>query len=207
MSQRNVGIAVASVFLFFLLFLEFTISKQPDTQVPPGEVGGVQTAESLGPAPSPTATVPPPTHSSTPTQTPSPRKTVKVTRVVDGDTIQIDSGETVRYIGMDTPESVDPRKGVQCFAKEATEKNTALVLGKTVELEHDISKTDRYGRLLAYVWLNDLMVNEYLVRQGYAFARTFPPDVKYQLPLLKAEAAAQQEKKGLWGDVCISPPV
>lgn len=205
MSQKKVLLAATSIFLFFLFFLEFTISTQPDTQVPTGEVGGVQTTVFPTPSASPTATVPSPTHSSTPIQTPSARKTVKVTRVVDGDTIKIDSGQTVRYIGIDTPESVDPRKGVQCFAKEASVKNTALVLGKTVELEQDISATDRYGRLLAYVWVHDVMVNEYLVREGYAFARTFPPDVKYQLPLAEAEAAARQEQKGLWGDVCVNP--
>lgn len=81
----------------------------------------------------------------------------KVVRVIDGDTIEIEGGDRVRYIGIDTPETVDPRKPVQCYGQEASNKNKELVEGKTVELEKDVSETDKYGRLLRYVWLGDML--------------------------------------------------
>ncbi len=132
----------------------------------------------------------------------------RVTRVIDGDTIQIDTGDTVRYIGIDTPETNHPRKGVECFGKEAKLKNTALVLSQFVRLEKDISETDRYGRLLRYVFLesdskSELFINEALARQGYARVATYPPDIKYQDLFLEAEQAARQNKRGLWSkDTC-----
>ena len=77
--------------------------------------------------------------------------TVLVTRVIDGDTIQVETSETVRYIGIDTPEIVHPDKPVECFGQQAANKNKELVLGKSVTLEKDVSETDRYGRLLRVV--------------------------------------------------------
>lgn len=127
---------------------------------------------------------------------------VKVTRVVDGDTIEIETGEKLRYIGVNTPESVDPRRPVQCYGKEASAKNKELVEGKLVRLEKDVSNTDKYGRLLRYVWLGDTMINEQLVREGYAQVDTFPPDVKYKSRFVAAEQLAQKENKGLWGSAC-----
>lgn len=129
---------------------------------------------------------------------------VKVKRVIDGDTIEIESGQKVRYIGIDTPELHDPRKSVQCFAKESMEKNKQLVEGKNVKLEKDVSETDKYGRLLRYVFIDQtgttsaLFVNEYLVREGFAYAATFPPDVKYVNLFLKAQQEARENRKGLW---------
>jgi micrococcal nuclease len=124
---------------------------------------------------------------------------VLVTRVVDGDTIEIEGGQKVRYIGIDTPEIADPRKPVQCFAKEASNKNKELVEGKRVRLEKDVSETDKYGRLLRYVYVGDTFVNEILVKEGYAFSSTYPPDVKYQSLFQAAEKEAQQAGRGLWG--------
>lgn len=123
---------------------------------------------------------------------------VLVTRVIDGDTVEIEGGEKVRYIGIDTPETVDPRKPVQCYGKEASDKNKELVEGKEVKLEKDISETDKYGRLLRYVWLGDILVNEYLVKEGYAQVSTYPPDVKYQDRFLAAQREARENKRGLW---------
>lgn len=128
----------------------------------------------------------------------------RVTKVVDGDTVELATGERVRYIGIDTPESVDPRKPVQCFAREAAERNKQLVLGKPVRLEKDISQTDRYGRLLRYVYVTneageEVFINETLVREGYAFASSFPPDIKYQAVFKEAEREARDNKLGLWG--------
>ncbi len=129
-------------------------------------------------------------------------KLVTVVSVVDGDTIKIEGGEVVRYIGMNTPETVAPRRPVECFGKEASAKNKELVQGKTVELEKDISERDTYGRLLRYVWIGDMLLNEYLVREGFAQVSTYPPDVKYAERLLAAQRLAVEEKKGMWGGEC-----
>ncbi|PIP57418.1 nuclease, partial [Candidatus Woesebacteria bacterium CG22_combo_CG10-13_8_21_14_all_39_10] len=118
-----------------------------------------------------------------PTETPvlsAVSESFKVTRVVDGDTIEIEGGEKVRYLGIDTPETVDPRKPVQCFGIEASKKNKELVEGKTVRLEKDITDRDRYSRLLRYVWVDDIFVNLELVKQGFASSYAYPPDIKYQ---------------------------
>ncbi len=136
---------------------------------------------------------------------PANSTTAKVSRVVDGDTIELSTGEKVRYIGIDTPETVDRRKPVQCFGKEAARANTSLVAGKTVRLEKDVSDKDQYGRLLRYVFLPaqkpgqaDLFVNDFLVREGFATAATFPPDVKYAELFLAAQKEAQAYNRGLW---------
>jgi len=130
-----------------------------------------------------------------------PKYKARVVTVVDGDTIEIEGGIRVRYIGIDTPETVDPRKPVQCFGKEASAKNEELVGGKEVKLEKDVSETDKDGRLLRYVWVGDLLVNEYLVKEGYAQVSTYPPDVKYKDRFLAAQREAKENKRGLW-DAC-----
>lgn len=123
---------------------------------------------------------------------------VVVQRVVDGDTIVLVDGRTVRYIGIDTPETKHPTKGVQCFGPEASSKNSQLVLGKTIQLEKDVSETDRYGRLLRYVWLEGRLINEQLVAEGYAQASSYPPDIARQQQLLQAEKNAREANLGLW---------
>ena len=137
------------------------------------------------------------------------RQRAQVVRVVDGDTIRVsvDGREaTVRYIGIDTPETVDPRGPVECFGREASDQNSRLVAGRGVELEKDVSETDSFGRLLRYVYVGDLMVNEELVRNGYAHAVTYPPDVKYQDRLRALEAEAREKGVGLWAPgACASP--
>lgn len=133
-----------------------------------------------------------------------------MTRVVDGDTIDVlIAGTTyrVRYIGVDTPETVDPRTDVQCYGREASERNHRLVEGKTVLLEKDISEIDKYGRLLRYVWVDGEMVNAALVRDGYAMAISYPPDVKYQELFAGLQQQAREAGLGLWGPVCIPTPV
>jgi micrococcal nuclease len=123
---------------------------------------------------------------------------VRVVRVVDGDTIEISGGEKVRYIGINTPESVDPRKEVECFGKEAAVENKKLVEGKTVRLEKDVSDRDKYGRRLRYVYVDNIFVNDYLVANGFAQVATYPPDVKYTDLLFRSEAKARSEQVGLW---------
>lgn len=135
-------------------------------------------------------------------QIPTPTEDLsRVTRVIDGDTIEVDingSVYRVRYIGIDTPETVHPSKPQECFGKEAGEKNRQLVEGKLVRLEKDVSETDVYGRLLRYVWVGDTFVNDYLVRQGYAYASTYPPDVKYAEQFVEAQREAVENSRGLW---------
>ncbi|MBI4100639.1 thermonuclease family protein [Candidatus Microgenomates bacterium] len=144
-----------------------------------------------------------PTPTLTPTKSSSfslsaQRQKAQVARVIDGDTIELSDGNRVRYIGIDTPETVDPRKSIQCFGREASNKNNELVLGKDVELEKDISETDKYGRLLRYIYIDDLFINDYLVRQGFAHASSYPPDIKYQDQLRQAEQEARENGRGLW---------
>ncbi len=122
-----------------------------------------------------------------------------VIRVIDGDTIELNTGEKVRYIGINAPELHHPQKGVEYFAREAYEANRRMVEGKRIRLEFDVEKRDRYGRLLAYVYVDDIMVNEWLVANGYAQVATFPPNVRYAERFRKLEAEARRLKIGLWG--------
>ncbi|MBI4064800.1 thermonuclease family protein [Candidatus Gottesmanbacteria bacterium] len=131
----------------------------------------------------------------------------RVIRVIDGDTIEIEGGRRVRYIGIDTPETVDPRKPVECFGREAAGENRRLVEGKEVRLEKDISDTDRYGRLLRYVSINNQMINDVLVRQGFAHASSYPPDIKYQEQLRDAQREARENGRGLWAGCITSAPL
>jgi len=140
----------------------------------------------------------------------SPPKTILpeaffVTKVIDGDTIVLENGQKVRYIGIDTPELHHPKKEVECFSQQAYEKNKELVLGKKVFLQKDISEKDKYNRLLRYVFLDEKMstdegsfINLYLVKNGFAYAATFPPDVKYANVFLTAQKEAYQKNLGLW---------
>lgn len=129
-------------------------------------------------------------------------KFYRVKRTIDGDTIELENGERVRYIGIDTPETVDPRKTVQCFSKEASRVNKEMVEGKAVRLEKDISDKDKYGRLLRYVYQGDKFVNLELVSGGYAYAYTHPPDVKNSKLFVEVEREARKVGRGLWG-VCL----
>lgn len=121
-----------------------------------------------------------------------------VTRVIDGDTIEINNNQKVRLIGVDTPETVSPKKKIECYGVEASNFTKEKLLGKSVKLEKDISETDKYGRLLRYVWLDDQMFNEILVKEGYALVSTYPPDVKYKDKFLEAQEFSRNNKLGLW---------
>lgn len=137
-----------------------------------------------------------------------------VVKVIDGDTIDITKdGSTVRVrlIGIDTPETVDPRKPVQCFGMEASDKAKQLMAGTSVRIETDPSQGtyDKYGRLLAYVYVpanirpEGILVNEYLIAEGYAHEYTYNIPYKYQAVFKQAEREAREQKKGLWADgVC-----
>ena len=146
-----------------------------------------------------------------PTATPSaPALAIQasVVRVIDGDTIEVDIAgnvHKVRYIGIDTPETVHPTRGEEPYGKEASAKNRELVNRKVVRLERDVSETDKYSRLLRYVWVGDLFVNAELVRLGYAQVVTYPPDVKYQDLFLQLQREAREAGRGLWGTQAPQP--
>lgn len=129
----------------------------------------------------------------------------QVMRVIDGDTIEVGVGgkkTSVRIIGVDAPETNGPPL---CYGQEASAEAAKLIerAGGRVLLERDVSETDRYGRLLRYVWLDHpdgrRMLNEELVKSGYAQVTTYPPDVKYEEMFLAAERIAKAERRGLWG--------
>ena len=203
----------------------FSTSQQAAIPPPkPAEVA-VQTAPTATPQPTATPTstiffVPSPTSTPTatrvvpPTKTPTPKSgagtdaiagspglvEAQVVGVVDGDTIDVvinGRQYRIRYILVDTPEVSG---GVEPFGLEATEANRQLVEGKTVLLEKDVSETDRYGRLLRYVYVGELMVNEELLRRGMATVATFPPDVKYVDRFRAVEAEARAAGVGLWAE-------
>lgn len=134
-----------------------------------------------------------------PSPTPDPKITMtKVINVIDGDTFTIEDGAVVRMIGIDTPETVHPSKPIQCYGNEASQKTKELLEGKEVKLEKDVSETDKYSRLLRYVYIDDNFVNEYLVREGFAKSSSYPPDIKYQEKFIEAQNKAREENKGLW---------
>jgi micrococcal nuclease len=132
--------------------------------------------------------------------------TARVERVVDGDTIVLAGGERVRYIGIDTPESVKPGTPVQCFAKAAGRENERLVEGEQVRLRYDAEQRDRYGRLLAYVYRSrdGMFVNAELVRRGYARTMTIPPNVAHAADFGRLARAARVAGRGLWS-ACRAP--
>jgi micrococcal nuclease len=127
----------------------------------------------------------------------------EVLRVVDGDTIEVelDGGEVedVRYIGVDTPESVAPGEPVECFGKRASAFNERLVGGRTVTLRFDRERRDRYGRLLAYVYAGSRLVNAELVREGYARTLTIAPNDARASLFARLERNAGRAARGLWG--------
>jgi micrococcal nuclease len=127
---------------------------------------------------------------------------VPVVDVVDGDTIEVlldGVEEDVRYIGVDTPESVAPGEPVECFGPEASEFNRRLVGGEQVRLEFGPERRDDYGRLLAYVHLGDRFVNAELVRRGYASTLTIAPNDRFAPLLGRLEREAGNAGRGLWG--------
>lgn len=179
------------LFVFILLGLFFLwLGLKPTTQV--------------APPPLPSPVTQPVTEATSSGVASQQGERVLVVKVIDGDTIELLGGLRVRYIGVDTPETKDPRRPVECFGKEAAFRNKELVEGKEVILEKDVSETDKYNRLLRYIYLplsdgNLLFINDYLVREGYATSLSYPPDIKFTEQFLKAQEEAKIGKKGLWG--------
>lgn len=133
-------------------------------------------------------------------------KLYKVHNVVDGDTIKIyinNNLESIRMIGLDTPETVDPRKEVQCFGLEASNKAKEILGSKNVILEKDESQgeRDKYGRLLLYVYLEDgTLFNKWMIENGYGHEYTYNIPYKYQTEFQNAEKYARENNLGLWSD-------
>lgn len=133
----------------------------------------------------------------------------RVTRVVDGDTVEAHYGGQVvdvRLIGIDTPETVHPSQPVGCLGKEASAFTERNLEGEPIRLEFDIERTDRYGRLLAYVWIGDKLFNEQILAKGFAQVSTYPPNVKYEDRFIKAQRQARNNNRGLWApNACPEP--
>lgn len=181
-------------------------ARPGDTPSPPAATAPASPAVTATAAITPSPATAPERLSGSPS--PAGLEEALVINVVDGDTIDvvIDGREfRVRYIGIDTPETVDPRRPVECFGREASQQNRELVEGKTIGLEKDVSETDRFGRLLRYVWVNGEMVNARLVEEGYATASVFPPDVRHAELFAALEADARSQGRGLWGEACATP--
>lgn len=122
--------------------------------------------------------------------------------MIDGDTIRVAGGRSVRLIGIDTPETKDPRQPVQCFGQEASARTVSLVPpGTPIRLVYDVQRTDRYRRTLAYVYrLSDgLFVNAALVQEGFARVATFPPNVAHVEQFVALQREAREANRGLWG--------
>ena len=187
------------------------VEQQPITEATtsaPVETQGIAGSESqVSNTPkSSTAAAPTPTKATVQT-TPAPTSQYTyygVTKVVDGDTITINldgAAETIRLIGINTPETVDPRKPVQCFGKQASDEAKTILTGRKVRIEKDPTQGDRdkYGRLLAYVWRDDgLFFNEYMIQQGYAYEYTYDRPYKYQTQFKADQATAESQDRGLW---------
>ncbi|MHB1086587.1 MAG: thermonuclease family protein [Minisyncoccota bacterium] len=139
-----------------------------------------------------------------------------IVKVVDGDTIVVSiagANTTVRLIGLDTPETVDPRKTVQCFGAEASAEMKKILSGQYVRLEMDPSQgeKDKYGRLLAYVYApanvrpEGILLNIYMIEEGFGHEYTYNIPYKYQTEFKTAEKTAREAKRGLWADGVCAP--
>jgi micrococcal nuclease len=126
-----------------------------------------------------------------------------VTRVVDGDTAHVlfrGKDVTVRFIGVDTPETVAPGQPIECYGTEASHFTTRQLTGKQIRLEFDVDRIDPFGRTLAYLWMRDgSLFNETLVRRGFATVATYPPDTRYVDRFEASKRAAKAAGRGQWG--------
>lgn len=120
-----------------------------------------------------------------------------IVRVIDGDTVVSNTGNTIRYLGINAPEKGQP------FSTESTEKNKNLVLGKSINLEYDLQVKDKYGRTLAYVFIGNKFINLEMVKSGLAVSETIQPNVKYQDQILGAQKTSRDSCLGIWSGLCL----
>jgi micrococcal nuclease len=131
-----------------------------------------------------------------------------VAKVIDGDTFEVKVGQklvTIRMLGIDTPETIDPRKPIQCFGMEASDKTKEMLSEQSMRLKTDKTQSilDKYGRVLAYVYLEDgRHLNEFLLKEGYAHEYTYGKSYQMKKEFKKLEKEASKNKRGLWGEPC-----
>ena len=190
-------LVLVALLLFVFGFVAYAAGKPNSTQQNPAQVAGVQTQDEFV-APEDTQ----------PTDAPAldtHGDFYEVTNVSDGDTIKVlinDKTETIRLIGVDTPETKDPRKPVQCFGAQASTYTTQQLKGKKVQLIADTSQQerDKYGRLLRYIYTQDgTLFNKQLIANGYAYEYTYQNNpYQFQSEFKQAQQTAQQQQLGLW---------
>lgn len=178
-----------STVLFFVLLAVTTAPSAPQKEEAGSQIESITLAPTILPTLNPE----------------SQRTQTRVVKVIDGDTVNVElegKAETIRLIGIDAPEKNDPRKPVQCFAIEATNKAKELLSGKTVSLESDATQGDRdkYQRILRYIFLDGTNINKLMLSEGYAHEYTYNLPYKYQSEFKQAEKEAQEAKRGLWAD-------
>lgn len=208
---------IVLVLLFFILLSIGLVIEYSNSR---SQVGGARTVASSSPTLKPTATRRETDRSLRETPQSTEREEAKVVKVIDGDTITVllhGKTETVRVIGIDTPETVDPRKSIECFGVAASNRAKQLLASQTVMLESDSTQGDRdsYQRLLRYVWINSSTSSaqnwqiDYgleTIREGFAHEYTYQIPYKYQNEYKQAQSEAQKKKKGLWADnACVTP--
>lgn len=188
--KKSWGVVAALVFVLLALFAIQCFSVNNDVTQVVKEEGSVVPLESLD-------------FDKSTSQKEGP---YKVSKVVDGDTLDIiidGKTERVRLIGINTPEVVDPRKTVECFGKEASDKAKETLSGKSVYIESDSSQgdKDKYGRLLRYVFIDeDIIFNKMMIEGGFAYEYTYEVPYKYQEEFKRAQKDAELNKRGLWAD-------
>ena len=121
-----------------------------------------------------------------------------VLRVIDGDTVELEDGRVVRYLGIDTPETVHPDKQIECYGPESTDRNRELAEGKIVELQMDVIDKDSYGRLLRYVFEGGTFVNGVLVWEGNAYAKSYGEELRLYQTLVQLQRSSEELGAGLW---------
>jgi len=199
-----IGIAAANIYTWIDASGQVHFSDS-DALVPPEYRDRMQIRPSTPPSAPPTPTLSSPASPGSPrakawARRRTPRAgSARVVAVLDGDTILIDSGEKVRYVGINTPESRHPEKLPEYCGREAFEVNRRLVSGKAVRLEYDRRRRDRYGRLLAYVYVDSVFVNAELVRLGYAQVSTYKENQRYHREFQRLQQEAIAARRGLWG--------
>jgi micrococcal nuclease len=128
----------------------------------------------------------------------APFESARVTRVLDGDTFELENGELVRYIGVDAPESLDPAQPVECFGPEAAARNRELVEGKIVDLLRGSPDRDDSGRLLRYVFVDRVFVNAELIAEGYARQNSYGAERRFQQVFVQLQQYSINQNNGLW---------
>jgi micrococcal nuclease len=196
----KLGVVVVILFFFRLSVLALPPIETPQLSLTPVATESAITA-------SPSASVTPSNSASPSAEASASAQLYQVTKVVDGDTFKVEIDgkvETVRIVGVNTPETVDPRSAVECFGKEASARANALLKDQRVSLEQDVTQQnrDRYGRLLRFAFLSDGSdIGLRLIQEGYAEESLYSSKPhKYHQQYVNAEALAKTEKRGLWAD-------